>query len=80
MGTGTKASVETSDILPILSRICAEIGVRTSWAKEIHLFAALPLALAVLLGTYFNPYPTIQLYEFLNKSATYCPSHRIDYP
>jgi len=43
-------------------------------AEEIHLFASMPLGLAVLLGHQLNACGAIQCYEFENLSGSYHPS------
>jgi hypothetical protein len=43
-------------------------------AEEIHLFASMPLGLAVLLGHQLNACGAIQCYEFENLSSSYHPS------
>ena len=43
-------------------------------AEEVHLFASMPLGLAVLLGHQLNACGAIQCYEFENLSSSYHPS------
>jgi len=43
-------------------------------AEEVHLFASIPLGLAVLLGHQLNACGAIQCYEFENLSSSYHPS------
>lgn len=44
--------------------------------SEVHLFAAIPQALAVMLGHGFNAMPPVQLYEY--EGGEYRPSHRLE--
>ena len=43
--------------------------------NTIHIFCAIPLALAILLGYNFNAMPKIQLYEFNMNEMNYIPSY-----
>jgi hypothetical protein len=51
-----------------LSRAVSDYGV-----SEVHLFAAIPQALAVMLGHGFNAMPPIQLYEY--EGGEYHPTY-----
>jgi hypothetical protein len=42
--------------------------------NRVHLFAAIPLGLSVLIGYYLNASGTIQCYEFDNARREYFPS------
>ena len=54
-----------------LSRAVSDYGI-----SEIHLFAAVPQAVAVMLGHGFNAMPSVQLYEY--ERGEYQPSHRLE--
>lgn len=54
-----------------LSRAVSDYGI-----SEIHLFVAIPQALAIMLGHSFNAMPPVQLYEY--EGGEYYPSHRLE--
>lgn len=45
-----------------------------SGASTMHMFAAMPLGLALLVGHIWNRVPTTQLYEDLNRPGSYAPT------
>jgi hypothetical protein len=53
-----------------LTRAVSDYGI-----SEVHLFAAVPQALAVMLGHNFNAMPPVQIYEY--EGGKYQPSHRL---
>lgn len=53
-----------------LARVVSDYGI-----SEVHLFAAIPQTLAVMLGHGFNAMPPVQLYEY--EGGEYRPSHRL---
>lgn len=64
---------QVSKIIFNINSLIAKVkGIET-----IHLFGAIPLALAILLGYNFNAMPTIQLYEFDMIERNYMPSYRL---
>ena len=51
-----------------LNRVISDYGI-----SEVHMFAALPQGLAMMIGHNFNAMPPIQLYEY--DGSKYYPSH-----
>lgn len=68
--------ITANQVTPLLKTIINMI-VKVKGIKIVHLFSAIPLGLAVLLGYNFNAMPTIQLYEFDMAERTYIPSYKL---
>lgn len=68
--------ISANRVTPLVNTIINTI-VKVKGIKMIHLFGAIPLALAILLGYNFNAMPTIQLYEFDMAERNYIPSYKL---
>ncbi|MHA1456122.1 MAG: SAVED domain-containing protein [Promethearchaeota archaeon] len=64
-------SEEVSNIIKMIVESITNIAGIT----EIHLFSAIPLGMAILLGYNFNALPNIQLYEFNLETRKYIMSY-----
>lgn len=62
----------------IADQVCREIAGTVSdyGISEIHLFAAIPQALAIMLGHGFNAMPPVQIYGY--ERGEYRPSHCLE--
>lgn len=69
--TNADASAMAKQVRRELSQAVSNYGI-----SEVHLFAAIPQALAVMLGHGFNAMPPVQLYEY--KGGEYHPSYVLD--
>lgn len=69
--TNAHAQSIASQVRRELGRAVSDYGI-----SEIHLFAAIPQALAVMLGHSFNAMPPVQLYEY--EGGEYRPSYRLE--
>jgi hypothetical protein len=61
----------------ILAEQIASVILQEQHASTIHLFASLPKAIAVLVGTHLNKAQPIQCYEYRNTEPFYLPSCRL---
>lgn len=66
--------ITANQVTPLINTII-KLMVKVEGINMIHLFNAIPLALAILLGFNFNAMPTIQLYEFNMAERNYIPSY-----
>ncbi|MHA1987876.1 MAG: SAVED domain-containing protein [Promethearchaeota archaeon] len=69
--------ISANQVTPLVNYI-NNIIVNVKGIKIIHLFSAIPLALAILLGYNFNAMPSIQLYEFDMAKRMYIPSYKLN--
>ena len=67
--SGGQAVCIARDLADRIKKIHAQYGTST-----VHLFAAVPLGLAILIGYNLNACGSIQCYEFDNASREYHPS------
>jgi SMODS-associated and fused to various effectors sensor domain len=77
MALAQKDAIDNADacsialqVLSLVTNLVDEQGI-----TEIHMFAAVPQAVAMMLGHLWNALPPIQLYEFVNRE--YVPSIRL---
>ncbi len=70
----TKPPIKVNQVTPLINFII-ELILKVKTIKKVHIFNAIPLALAILLGYNFNALPTIQLYEFDMVERKYIPSY-----
>lgn len=72
---GAAAHMTNADARSIANQIRRELSRTVSdyGISEVHLFAAVPQALAVMLGHGFNAMPSVQLYEY--EGGEYHPSY-----
>jgi hypothetical protein len=75
---GAAAHMTNADARSIADQVRRELARAVSdyGISEIHLFAAVPQALAVMLGHGFNAMPPVQLYEY--AGGEYHPSYVLD--
>jgi len=77
---GSKLEVTNSDEANAVAQQAADVidEIRNDYQpKTVHLFMAVPLALAILIGYRLNARGIIQLYELRNTDQTYVPTFSI---
>ena len=75
-GAGRDAVAGTEEALAMAIQVCMEIRrVRGEYGTDkTHVFAMMPLALAMLLGHQLNACGPVQMYEYDNETSSYQPS------
>lgn len=73
-GTVAKGAFDAADACAIARQLRAAIGqlVAAHHIRRIHLFAAVPQGVAVMIGRALNAMPPVQLYEYIEQE--YWPS------
>lgn len=69
--TNADACTVVQQVRSNLSRAVSDYGI-----SEVHVFAAVPQGLAMMIGHNLNAMPPVQLYEF--NGDKYYPSHKLD--
>ena len=70
--------IDKDDIYPLIQELIKELKKKIKLQIKFHIFASIPIGLAILIGYHLNVLIPIQLYEYNKSLKTYSPSILID--